>query len=117
MTDDSTLLRRYAEERSEDAFTELVRRHLDFVFSVAMREVRGDFARAQDITQKVFTALARKASVLHQRTTLVGWLHISVHHAAANLMRSEQRRDGANRRHLPCTSSRIRHRPPATGSG
>ncbi len=93
MTDDATLLRRYAEERSEDAFTELARRHVDFVFSVAMREVRGDFARAQDITQEVFTALARKASVLHQRTTLVGWLHISVHHAAANLMRSEQRRE------------------------
>ncbi len=92
MTDDSTLLRRYAEERSEDAFTELVRRHLDFVFSVAMREARGDFARAQDITQEVFTALARKASGLHQRKTLVGWLHISAHHAAANLKRSEQRR-------------------------
>lgn len=92
MTDDSTLLRRYAEEKSDAAFSELVGRHLDFVFSVAMREVRGDFARAQDISQNVFTALAQKASVLHRRPTLVGWLHISVHHAAAALMRSEQRR-------------------------
>jgi RNA polymerase sigma factor (sigma-70 family) len=92
VNDDSTLLRRYAEDRSNAAFTELVGRHLDFVFSAAMREVRGDFARAQDVTQNVFTALARKASFLHQRTTLVGWLHISVHHAAAELMRSEQRR-------------------------
>lgn len=92
MIDDATLLRRYAEERSEEAFSELVRRHIDFVFSVALREVRGDFARAQDVTQSVFTVLARKASVLQGRKTLVGWLHISVHHDAAKLIRGEQRR-------------------------
>jgi RNA polymerase sigma factor (sigma-70 family) len=92
MKDDSTLLRQYADEKSAEAFGELVRRHLDFVHSAALREVRGDFARAQDITQNVFIALARKASVLHRRTTLVGWLHVSVHHAAAELMRTEQRR-------------------------
>jgi RNA polymerase sigma factor (sigma-70 family) len=92
MNDDSTLLRRFAEEKSSEAFGELVQRHLDFVFSAALREVGGDFARAQDITQNVFVALARKASVLHRRATLVGWLHVSVHHAAAELMRNEQRR-------------------------
>lgn len=92
MSDDSTLLRRYAEGRSNEAFAELVRRHLDFVFSVALREVHGDFARAQDVTQEVFTALARKASALSHRTTLAGWLHLSVQHAAAGLKRAEQRR-------------------------
>ncbi|MEO6569137.1 MAG: sigma-70 family RNA polymerase sigma factor, partial [Opitutaceae bacterium] len=92
MQDDSTLLRRYTEERSNEAFTELAQRHLDFVFSVALREVHGDFARAQDVTQEVFVALARKASLLHGRATLAGWLHISVRHAAAELMRGEQRR-------------------------
>ncbi|MEO7415191.1 MAG: sigma-70 family RNA polymerase sigma factor [Opitutaceae bacterium] len=92
MQDDSTLLRRYTEERSNEAFTELAKRHLDFVFSVALREVHGDFARAQDVTQEVFIALARKASLLHDRATLAGWLHISVRHAAAELKRGEQRR-------------------------
>src|SRR3954469_6880566 len=90
--DDATLLRRFAYERSDEAFSELVRRHIDFVFSVALREVRGDFTRAQDVSQEVFVALARKASLLHERTTLAGWLHISVRRAAAELMRKEQRR-------------------------
>jgi RNA polymerase sigma factor (sigma-70 family) len=92
VNDDSILLRRYVSEHSEEAFAELVRRHLDFVFSVALRQTQGNHARAQDITQEVFTALARKASTLQHRPTLAGWLHIGVHHAAVQLMRSEQRR-------------------------
>jgi hypothetical protein len=36
---DSQLLRAYAEHRSEPAFTELVRRHVDFVYSAALRMV------------------------------------------------------------------------------
>ncbi len=92
MVDDATLLRRYVADRSEAAFRALVERHIDFVFSVARREVRGDFARAQDITQEVFTALAQKAALLQHRASLAGWLHISAHHAAAALKRSEQHR-------------------------
>lgn len=37
---DSQLLRAYAEHRSEPAFAELVRRHVDFVYSAALRMVR-----------------------------------------------------------------------------
>jgi hypothetical protein len=36
---DSQLLRAYAERRSEPAFAELVRRHLDFVCFAALRMV------------------------------------------------------------------------------
>jgi RNA polymerase sigma factor (sigma-70 family) len=92
MVDDATLLRRYVADRSEAAFRALVERHIDFVFSVARREVRGDFARAQDVTQEVFTALAQKATLLQHRASLAGWLHVSAHHAAAALKRSEQHR-------------------------
>lgn len=42
MTDDALLLRRYAEERTETAFAELVRRHLDGVYSATLRRRRGD---------------------------------------------------------------------------
>jgi RNA polymerase sigma factor (sigma-70 family) len=97
VNDDSILLRRYVSENSQEAFAELVRRHLDFVFSVAMRETRGDHARAQDVTQEVFTVLARKALSLQHRATLAGWLHIGVHHATVHLMRSEQRRQRRER--------------------
>jgi RNA polymerase sigma factor (sigma-70 family) len=90
--DDATLLRRYVQDRSEAAFAELVHRHLDLVYSVACREMQGNTARADDVTQEVFAALARKAPALQHRASVAGWLHVSVHHAAANLKRSEQRR-------------------------
>ena len=69
---DSELLRRYTEEKSEAAFAELVRRHLDLVYSVALRQVGGDAHLAQDVAQTVFTALARKAASLVERPVLGG---------------------------------------------
>jgi hypothetical protein len=39
---DCDLLRRYAETQSEDAFAELVRRHVNLVYSAAIRQVNGD---------------------------------------------------------------------------
>lgn len=92
MVDDGELLRQYAENRSEAAFTELVRRHLNLVYSAALRQVGGDIHRAKDVSQSVFADLARKAPVLSQRTTLAGWLYISTHRAAAHVRRTEQRR-------------------------
>ena len=38
---DSELLERYADSRCEEAFTELVRRHINFVYSAALRQVAG----------------------------------------------------------------------------
>ena len=90
--DDAQLLRRYAEEGSEAAFTELVGRHLDLVHSAALRQVGGDFHRAKDVTQLVFADLARKAAALSHHPFLVGWLHTSTYFAAVKLMRAERRR-------------------------
>src|SRR4051812_17406479 len=90
--DDSELLRQYAQNRSEAAFTELVQRHLDVVFSAACRQVGGDVHRAKDVAQMVFADLARKAPALTAHTALVGWLYTSTHFAAAKVRRNEQRR-------------------------
>jgi RNA polymerase sigma factor (sigma-70 family) len=89
---DAELLRRYAESHSEEAFAELVRRHLSLVFNTALRRVGGDTHRAEEIAQTVFTDLARKASSLTRHPALTGWLHTSTRYAAAELVRREQRR-------------------------
>ncbi len=60
MSDDIELLRRYAEEGAEEAFRELVARHVDLVYAAARRTL-GDLHLAQDVAQTVFSDLARKA--------------------------------------------------------
>ncbi len=92
MQDDAELLRRYASEKSEAAFAELVRRHLNLVYSVALRQVAGDAHLAEDVAQKVFTDLARKAAALAERPALSGWLYRSTHFAASDVVRLERRR-------------------------
>src|SRR3954470_3940049 len=91
-TADADLLRDYARSRSDAAFAELVRRHLNLVYSVALRQVGGDTHLAEDVTQLVFTALARKAVSLADRPALSGWLFRSTHFAASDVVRSERRR-------------------------
>jgi RNA polymerase sigma factor (sigma-70 family) len=92
MTPDCELLRRYAGTKSEEAFAELVRRHVNLVYSAALRQVNGDAHLAQDVAQTVFTDLARKAAALSRRTMLTGWLFTSAHFAAAKIARTENRR-------------------------
>lgn len=92
MIEDAELLRRYAEERSEGAFAELVKRRLGLVYSVAVRQCGGDAQLAEDVTQTVFTDLARKAGELAGRPVLSGWLYRSARFAAADVVRSERRR-------------------------
>ncbi len=92
MNDDAALLHRYAAEGSQDAFAELVRRHLSLVYHAALRQTGGDPHRAEDVAQRVFTDLARKASALSHRALLVAWLHTATRHAAAELRRTELRR-------------------------
>lgn len=92
MIEDVELLRRYSQTQSEEAFAELVRRHLNLVYSAALRQVGGDAYLAEDVTQSVFGDLARKASSLSQHRLLAGWLYTSAHLAAAKTVRGEQRR-------------------------
>src|SRR5947199_5651542 len=92
MRTDGELLRRYADSNSEEAFAELVRRHLNLVYSTALRGVNGDSHLAQDVAQSVFTDLARKAASLSKRAVLTGWLYTSAHFAATKAVRSECRR-------------------------
>lgn len=92
MTDDVTLLRRYITDHSEAAFAELVRKHVDLVYSAALRRSAGDPHRARDIVQQVFVLLAQRASTLVRHPCLSGWLYTAARNAAINLQVADQRR-------------------------
>lgn len=92
---DAQLLSAYAERGTEAAFAEIVARHTDLVYSAALRQVYSpDLAR--DVTQSVFTDLARKARdisfKLSPEASLVGWLYRGTRFAARDLYRNETRR-------------------------
>lgn len=92
---DAELLDRYARRGDEAAFGELVRRHLDLVYSAARRLV-ADPHLAEDVSQGVFSALAGQAvevaGRLGQGTPLSGWLHVTTRNLSAKAVRGEARR-------------------------
>jgi RNA polymerase sigma factor (sigma-70 family) len=92
MSDDAKLLNDYATGQSEAAFTELVRRHLNLVYSAALRLADGDAHAAQDVTQQVFSELARQASRLILHPALVGWLYTTTRRMSLSARRAQRRR-------------------------
>jgi RNA polymerase sigma factor (sigma-70 family) len=91
MMEDADDLRSFIDSASQDAFASLVRRHIDLVYSAAMRQVKNHHL-AQDITQHVFLDLARKASTLRRETVLGAWLLVATRYAARDALRSQSRR-------------------------
>lgn len=89
--EDVELLREYAANQCETAFRTLVERHVDMVYATALRQVR-DAHLAEEATQAVFIALARKARGLSPSTVLAGWLFRAAQFAAAKVQRAEVRR-------------------------
>ena len=85
---DLELLQRFAKQGDEQAFEILVARYANLVFGVALR--RGvDRHGAEDVTQKVFAVLARKAGKLKRKASLAGWLSRTATLEAAYARRSE----------------------------
>jgi RNA polymerase sigma factor (sigma-70 family) len=91
MTSDLDLLRRFARENSQDAFTEIVRRHVNLVYSAALRQVRSP-QLAEEIAQSVFADLARGAGKLNSETILTAWLYSVTRRTAIDAIRKESRR-------------------------
>jgi RNA polymerase sigma factor (sigma-70 family) len=88
---DQELIAQFCAQRSENAFAEIVRRHVDHVHSAAMRMVR-DPHLAEDITQAAFVALARSAGNLQNVAVLSSWLHGTVKNLSSSAIRCETRR-------------------------
>lgn len=91
MTDDMELLRQFTANQSEIAFTTLVERHVNLVYSAAFRQL-ADPHLARDVTQTVFILLARKAKSMSPRTILPGWLYRTTRFASSAALRQKLRR-------------------------
>ncbi len=89
--DDMDLVREFAASGSEAAFATLVRRHVNLVYSAALRRL-GNAPEAEEVTQNVFVILARKARGLRRGTVLSGWLYQTAQLTAANFQRAAIRR-------------------------
>jgi RNA polymerase sigma factor (sigma-70 family) len=92
METDSDLLRSFVGDGRGEAFTQVVRRNVDLVHSCILRRVGGDSQIAEDLTQKVFSDLARKAATLANLSSVSGWLYVSANLASAEYVRNERRR-------------------------
>ncbi len=88
---DLQLLARYAQHHAEDAFAEIVRRHIGLVYSAARRQVRSP-QLAEEVTQSAFTDLARNARCLAPDTLLTAWLYQVTRRTAIDVIRREARR-------------------------
>ena len=91
MRSDLELLQDYARNQSEDSSSALVNRHLNLVYSAALRQVRSP-QLAEEVAQAVFMDLSQSAATLRPDTILTAWLYQVTRRSAADVVRRESRR-------------------------
>jgi RNA polymerase sigma factor (sigma-70 family) len=92
MSTDAELLRRFAADGSQAAFTLLVERHIGLVYRAALRQLAGDRHSAEDVTQTVFALLARKAGKIPNHVVLAAWLFNATRYSVSHFIRAHRRR-------------------------
>jgi RNA polymerase sigma factor (sigma-70 family) len=92
LTAESLLHRFVKNDRAEESFRHIVEQQSSLVLSTATRQLAGDRALAEDVSQEVFKLLARKAARLDGRVSVAGWLYRQACRQAVDRLRSESRR-------------------------
>jgi RNA polymerase sigma factor (sigma-70 family) len=93
---DGQLLHRFASQRDEAAFEELLRRHGPMVLRLC-RRVLEDVHAAEDAFQATFVVLTRKAPELTDYVSVGGWLHRVAYHIALKARAGAGRRQARER--------------------
>src|ERR1051325_7150114 len=93
---DLDLLRQFTRDQSQEAFDALLKRHLNLVYSAALRQVRSP-QLAEEISQSVFIDLAKTAHSLKPETILTAWLYRVARLTAIDVVRRESRREARER--------------------
>ncbi len=116
---DLELLTRYVFDASEDAFAEVVSRHVEGVRVAVARRVR-DREIAEDVAQAVFVVLMKKAPRLVERKqrSLAAWLYTVARYASARAIKARMRREKHEKsvevaRDVGCTAGWVEDREEA----
>ena len=80
----------YAKNQSQSAFAKLVEAYGGLVYASALRRTASP-QMAEEVSQDVFTLIAKKAAHLHQHPSFVGWLFVTTRRRAQEALRSERR--------------------------
>ncbi|MCL2640965.1 MAG: sigma-70 family RNA polymerase sigma factor, partial [Phycisphaerales bacterium] len=91
MFTDLQLLARYLSHEDQQAFRELVNRHIDMVHGTAVRSLANP-QDAADVVQAVFLLLSRKAYRIPQSANLAGWLFRATRYCCNSVNRSNAAR-------------------------
>ena len=101
--DEAILLQRFVTAGDAAAFSEIVRRHVDMVYSTCMR-ILADRDSAADATQETFFQLLKKAGEI--TGSIPAWLHRVATGKAVDRIRAESSRKRAEVRYADAKPSR-----------
>lgn len=89
---DEELVEMFVRDGDQDAFGEILHRHLNYVYGLAYRITR-DHEATEEIVQEVMLQLSQKAGTFSGRAKFSSWLYRVVANASYSYLRSSKRHE------------------------